>query len=42
MQIVLICISINSTGICLVSSYTLLVVILDNNLNFKEHIRKIQ
>ena len=35
-------ISINSTVICLVSSYTFLGVILDNNLNFKEHIRKIQ
>ena len=35
-------ISINSTEICLVSSYTFLGVILDNNLNFKEHIRKIQ
>ena len=34
--------SINSTEICLVSSYTFLGVILDNNLNFKEHIRKIQ
>ena len=33
-------ISINSTEICLVSSYTFLGVILDNNLNFKEHIRK--
>ena len=35
-------ISINSTEICLVSSYTFIGVILDNNLNFKEHIRKIQ
>ena len=35
-------ISINSTEICLVSSYTFFGVILDNNLNFKEHIRKIQ
>ena len=35
-------ISINSTNICLVSSYTFLGVIIDNNLNFKEHIRKIQ
>ena len=39
-------ISINSNeiclGFCLVSSYTFLGVILDNNLNFKEHIRKIQ
>ena len=35
-------ISINSTEICLVSSYTFLGVILVNNLNFKEHIRKIQ
>ena len=33
-------ISINSTEICLVSSYTFLGVILYNNLNFKEHIRK--
>ena len=35
-------ISINSTEICLVSSYIFLGVILDNNLNFKEYIRKIQ
>ena len=28
----------NSTEICLVSIYTFLGVILDNNLNFKEHI----
>ena len=37
-------ISINSTEICLVSSYTFLGVILDNNLKFKEHTieRKIQ
>ena len=39
-------ISINSTNIglvlCLVSSYTFLGVIIDNNLNVKEHIRKIQ
>ena len=35
-------ISINPTEICLVSNYTFLGVILDNNLNFKEHIRKIQ
>ena len=35
-------ISINSTNICLVSSYTFLGVNIDNNLNFKEHIRKIQ
>ena len=35
-------ISINSTEICLVSHYTFLGVILDNNLNFKEHIRKIE
>ena len=35
-------ISINSTNICLVSSYTFLGIIIDNNLNFKEHIRKIQ
>ena len=34
--------SINSTEICLVSSYTFIGVILDNNLNFKEYIRKIQ
>ena len=35
-------ISINSTEKCLVSSYTFLGVILDNNLNFKEHIIKLQ
>ena len=35
-------ISINSTEIYLVSSYTFPGVILDNNLNYKEHIRKIQ
>ena len=36
------CISMNSTEICSVSSYTFLGVILDNNFNCKEHIRKIQ
>ena len=34
--------SINSTEICLVTIYTFIGVILDNNYNFKEHIIKIQ